>query len=114
DAGVDLLADRETLGALLVTVARQIGALDEALDVVVDEADFQPAVLHAGDFAGHDGILAQFARGGRLADRIAAELLDAERDALLLDIDVEDLGLNHVAAVVFLDDLLAGAAPVEV
>ena len=51
---------------------------------------------------------------GAARERIAADLLDAERDALLLDIDVEHLGLDHVAAVVVLDGLLARAVPVEV
>ena len=34
--------------------------------------------------------------------------------ALLLDIDVEHLRLNHVATVVLLDHLLAGTVPVEI
>ena len=46
--------------------------------------------------------------------RRCAQLLDAERDALLLDVDVEHLRLDHVAAVVLLDDLLARTVPVEV
>ena len=47
-------------------------------------------------------------------ERIAFELLDAERDALLLDVDVEHLGAHLVAFLVLLDDLLAGTLPVEV
>src|SRR5208283_4324636 len=42
------------------------------------------------------------------------ELFDAERNALLLDIDVEHLRLGLVALLVLLDDLLAGAFPVEI
>src|SRR5690606_37136263 len=91
DAGIDLLADAEALGALLVTVARQVVALDEGIDAVVDEVHFQPAILDGGDLAGDDGVLAQYARARCLAHQIPAELLDAERDALLVDIDVEDL-----------------------
>ena len=49
-----------------------------------------------------------------LGDRIALELLDAERDALLLDVDVEHLRLDHVALLVLLDHLLARTLPVEV
>ena len=45
---------------------------------------------------------------------IAADLLDAERDALLLDVDVEHLRLDLVAAIVVLDRLLARTVPVEV
>jgi hypothetical protein len=46
----------------------------------------------------------------RLGERIAFELLDAERDALLLDIDVEHLGLDHVALLEVVDHLLARLA----
>ena len=45
---------------------------------------------------------------------IAAELLDAERDALLLDVHVENLRANHVALLEVVDDLLARTVPVEV
>jgi hypothetical protein len=70
DAGVDLLADREALGALLVTVARQIGALDEGGHVGVDDLHFDAAILHRGDFAGDDRALLQIAgRGLRRTDR---------------------------------------------
>ncbi len=46
--------------------------------------------------------------------RVARQLLDAERDALLLDVDVEHLRLDRVAFLVFLDHLLARTFPVEV
>src|SRR5690606_10441991 len=114
DPGIDLLADREALGALLIAVARQVGAADEALDIVIDEIDLQAAILDAGDLAGDDRALAQLARGGGVADAVTRQLLDAERDALLLDVDIENLRLHHVAAVVLLDHLLARTAPVEI
>ena len=41
-------------------------------------------------------------------------MLDAERDALLLDVDVEHLRLDRVALLVFLDHLLARTLPVEI
>src|SRR5690606_27743693 len=106
--------DGETLGALLVAVPAEVGPLDEGLYAVVDQADVEPAVAHRDHFAGHDRVLAQLAGASSLADRIARHLLDAERDALLLDVDVENLRLDHVAAVVLLDDLLARTVPVEV
>ena len=43
-----------------------------------------------------------------------AELLDAERDALLLDVHVENLGAHDVALLEVVDDLLARTVPVEV
>jgi hypothetical protein len=49
-----------------------------------------------------------------LSHRIAVELLDAERDALLLDGDVENLSLDHIARVVIFDHLLARTLPVQV
>ena len=60
-ARVDLLADREALGALLVAVARKIAALDEGLDAGLDQPHFEAAILDADDLAGDDGVLAQFA-----------------------------------------------------
>jgi hypothetical protein len=94
DAGIDLLAHGEALGALLVTVARQVVALDEGFDAGFDEANFEAAILDGDHFAGDDGILAQFAGRGGVAGRITRKLLDAERDALLLDIDVEHLAVT--------------------
>jgi len=53
-----------------------------------------PLSFHLEHFASHDRALLDVAR---LGERIALELLDAERDALLLDIDVEHHGLDRVA-----------------
>src|SRR6185369_1465958 len=47
-------------------------------------------------------------------ERIRLELLDAERDALLLDIDVENLRAHLVALLVLLDHLLARTLPVQI
>ena len=41
-------------------------------------------------------------------------MLDADSDALLLDIDVEHLGFDVIAFLVVLDRLLAGPVPVEI
>ena len=51
-------------------------------------------VAGAGELAGGGGI------------RILAELLDAQRDALLLDVDIEHLRLDHLALL----EVAAGAA----
>ena len=48
DAGVDLLADREALGALVAAVAREIGALDEGGEVGADDLDVDAAFLDLG------------------------------------------------------------------
>src|SRR5690606_29136364 len=114
DARVDLLADGDALGALLVTVTRQVGTLDEAVRAAVAAANLDAAVLDGGDFAGHDRVLARLAVGADGRGRTTRQLLDAERDALLLDVDVENLRLHHLALLVLLDDLLARTGPVEV
>src|SRR5262245_3164126 len=111
DAGVDLLTDREAFGALLRAVARELRALDEGSKVGADDLHLETGLLHLGDLAGDDRTLLQLAR---FRERIAFELLDAERDALLLDIDVEHDGLDIVALLVLVDHLLARALPVEV
>src|SRR3954470_7043765 len=84
DACVDLFTDREALGTLIVAVARQFGALDEGGEVGADDLDVDPALLDVEHFAGDDGALLDIAR---LGEGIAFELLDAERNTLLLDID---------------------------
>src|SRR6266581_6309725 len=86
DAGVDLLADRETLGALLGAVAGEFGTLDEGGEIRADDLHVDARFLDLGDLAGDDRALLEVAG---LRERIRLELLDGERDALLLDIDVE-------------------------
>src|SRR5271168_907047 len=119
DAGIDLLADREALGTLIAAVAREFRALDECGEVSARELDFDAAVLDLEHFAGHDRALTHLALARVLAhllgrERIAGELLDAERDALLLDIDIEHHGAYSVALLELVDHLLARTRPVEV
>ena len=45
DPGIDLLADREALGALLGAVAGQIGALDEGGHVGAGDLHFEAVLL---------------------------------------------------------------------
>src|SRR6266436_1148314 len=108
---IDLFADGETLGALIGALARQFGPLDEGGEVGAGDLNFDAGFLHLEHFAGHDRALLDVAR---LGERIAFELLDAERDALLLDIDIEHHGLDHVALLEVVDHLLARQLPVEV
>src|SRR5581483_770840 len=84
---------------------------DECGEIGVDDLHVDVTVLHLGHFAGNDGALLQVA--GALHG-IALELLDAERNALLLDVDVENLRLHHVALLELLDHLLARTLPVQV
>src|SRR5580700_10809877 len=108
---IDLLADGEAVGALVVAVARQFGTLDEGGEVGARDLDLDAALLDLQHFAGHDRALLDVAG---FCEGIAFELLDAERDALLLDIDIEHHGFHHVALLVVVDHLLARKLPVEV
>src|SRR5262249_13469120 len=110
-AGIDLLADGEAFGALVVAVTRELGALDEGGEVGTGDLHLDTALLHFEHFAGHDRALLDIAR---LGERVAFELLDAERDALLFDVHIEHHGLHHVALLVVVDHLLARKLPVEV
>ena len=115
---VELLADLEALGALLVAVAAKVGALDEAGRAVVADLHFQPAVAHFEDGDGDRLALVDAARCRRppppTATPAALELLHAEADALLLDIDVEHDGLDRLALVMKRQRFLAGRAPGDV
>src|SRR6266403_2154145 len=90
-AGVDLLADREAFRALLGAVAGQIGEVDHAVDVAV-EPEKEAELGLVLDLALDDGA------GRILLDEdlpgIAHGLLEAERDAALDRIDLEDLHLH--------------------
>src|SRR3982074_3277596 len=108
---IDLFADGETLGALIGALARQFRPLDEGGEVGAGDLNFDAGFLHLEHFAGHDRALLDVAR---LGERIAFELLDAEREALLLDIDIEHHGLDHVALLEIVDHLLARKLPVEI
>ena len=111
DGGVHLVADIEALGPLLGAVARQVGALDEGGDVGVGQLDLDAVVLDRQHLAGDLAALAHLADG---IERVAADLLDAEADALLGGIDVEHHGFDRVALLVVLDGLVARLVPVEV
>src|SRR6202521_4463435 len=108
---IDLFADGETLGTLIVAITGEFGALDEGGEVGTGDLHLDAAFLHFEHLAGHDRALLDVAR---FCERIAFELLDAERDALLLDIDIEHHGLDHVALLEVVDHLLARKLPVEV
>src|SRR5436190_6891380 len=110
-AGIDLLADGETFGALIVAITGQLRPLDEGGEVGARDLHLDAGFLHFEHFASDDRALLDVAR---LREGVAFELLDAERDALLFDIDVEHHGLDHVALLEVVDHLLARKLPVEI
>src|SRR3984957_15194425 len=123
DPGVDLLANRKAIRTLFGTVAGEFRTLDEGRKLGADDLHVDAAFLHVGHLASDDDTLLQLAAGrfgagagaGALGGRTAlGKLLDAKRNALFLDVDVEHLGGNLVALLVLLDDLLAGAFPIQI
>src|SRR5688572_4385281 len=114
---IELLADLEALGALLVAVAAKVGALDEAGRSAVADLDLEPSVAHFEDRNGDRlalGDAAARSRRSRRRHAAALELLDAEADALLLDVDVKHLRLDGFALVMELQGFLARHAPGDV
>src|SRR5690606_21541855 len=91
DHGIELLTDLEALGALLVAVAAEVGPLDETGGPILADLHFEPAVADFEHRDGDDVVPGDAARAGAGRTAAALELLDAEADALLLDVDVEHL-----------------------
>src|SRR5690606_21622753 len=119
DACVDLFALAETLGTLVVAVAAEVSTTDEGGHFRVSDTDFNAPIVDFDDFGGDHSILAQatgFAASccTRFGQVVSSELLDTEADALLLDVDVENLGLDHVTTVVVVQGDFAGLLPIEV
>src|SRR5215212_3388703 len=83
---IDLFADSETFGALIGALPREFRPFDEGGEVGADDLNVDAAFLHLEHFAGHDRALLDVAGLGK---RIALELLDAKRNALLLHVNVK-------------------------
>src|SRR6185312_12425260 len=124
DHRVELLPDLEALRPLLVAVAAKVAALDEADRAVVADLNVESRILHLADSDGHRLALPHSAasrsaapagtRARARARAAALELLHAERDPLLLDIDVEHLRLDPLTLAVERKRLLARYAPGDV
>src|SRR4029079_12280728 len=121
DHRIELLSDLKALRTLLVAIAAEVAALDEAGRSVVADLDIQTGVLDRPDRDGQGFALLDSADCGRTAARASRgagaatfELLDAERNALLLYINVEDLRLERFALAVKLKRFLARNAPRDV
>jgi hypothetical protein len=95
DARVDLLADGETLRTLVVTVTdRSARRMKEVMSVWLTSFTSMPPSLTAVTSAGQRRPFLMQVAGSIGRRRVLAELLDAERDALLLDVDVENQALT--------------------
>src|SRR5262249_28050854 len=100
----------KALRPLIVAVAGEIGATDEALCPTV-ERDFETAVLNLRH-ADRDDVA--FLQRGHLGHRIERQLLHAEADALLFGIDIEHLDLDGLALLVLLDHLITRLVPRQI
>src|SRR3546814_13685979 len=104
----------ETLRLLLVAIARQVRAPDEAGRAIVADLHFKAAVADFQHRDGDDLVLARAGSGSGSGRSATLKLLHAKRDALLLDVDVQNHGLNRLALVVQVERVLAGNAPGDV
>src|SRR5579884_128905 len=109
--GVHLFADRKPVRPLLAAVARQFRFADES-GHAFRQLHLDASLGHGSDGAGHDIALLELR--APFLEGVGLELLDAEGDALLLDIDIEHLDPHALALAVVLHRLLAGAVPVDV
>src|SRR5262245_19205766 len=91
DAGIHFLANREALRSLLAALARKIGTLYERNEIGTDNLHVDPGLFHLRDLAGDDRPLLEIARRFH---RIAGKLFDAERNAFLFDVYIENLCLD--------------------
>ena len=96
---MDLVADRDDLLGRLDVALGHLGDVDEALDAVAD-LDEHAERDELGDLALDDRADREVL--DELLPRILRGLLEAERDALAVEVDVEHL---HVDLVADLDDL---------
>src|SRR6056297_813217 len=110
DAHIDLVADREPLGALLCPVTAEVGATDEGFHALVFHLD--AAILDRRHFDGDDRAALHATHG--IGELVTAERLDRERDTLFLDIHLGDDRLNHIAFLVALDRFLAALVPAQI
>src|SRR6266571_4500935 len=107
----DAVAFLEVGPGVLDAVAGDLGGAQVALEVAA-HGDDRPLGVDRLD--GPRNELAFFVARDEVVERIAFELLDAERDALALDVDREHLGLDLLALLEIAHRLLAGQRPGEV
>src|SRR5262249_51961597 len=111
DLGLDHVARLEERRGLVDALGGELGDVDQPLDPLL-QLDEDAEVGDAGDRAldpRTDGVAARY-----LAPRVFRQLLDAERDALVVDVDAEHHGLHLLALLVELGGVLHLLRPVQV
>src|SRR4029079_15300348 len=68
ETGVDLLADLEAVGALIVAIAAKLRTLDEGGEVAASDLDVDAGLLDLGHLGGDDVALLHIASGRHLID----------------------------------------------
>src|SRR5690606_2640173 len=115
DQRVDLLAHLEAVRTLLVAVAAEVGPLDEARRTVVAGLNFEAAIADFEHGYRDHVVLLQPARAGAAGRRSALfELLHAQADTLLFDIDIENDRVDLLTLAVQRQRVLARNAPSDV
>jgi len=104
---VDLVANAETLWALLGTVAGQVGTTDEGCHAFVGH--FHAAIFDLGHFNSDDR--ATLYAANSVCERITVQRFDGQRNTLFLDVDFSNLGFDHVTFAEITDDVFAAAFP---
>src|SRR5712691_5493335 len=111
DHRVDAVAFLEMVAGVLDAVAGNLGSAQVAFDVA-RQVDHRP--LRDDRLDGALDELALFVARDEIVERVALELLDAERDPLALDVDRQHLRLGLLALLEIPHRLLAGLRPGEV
>src|SRR5690606_17313612 len=110
DADINLVADLEACGALVLTVAGEVPTTDEGLHAVVFDLDAAIFDRRHGD--GDDR--ATLDAFDSLGHRVVFKRFDRERDALFLDVNFLNDGFHHIALAEVLDGFLAAGIPADV
>ena len=108
---VQLIADMETLRALVLTVARQIGTTDKGRDIALGNRHFQTAIGNRRHLASHRVATAQI---GNALKRVAVQLLDAKADAFFFLVNIQHHGFHRVAFIILRQRFIARCVPIEV
>ncbi|ABA50251.1 hypothetical protein BURPS1710b_2994 [Burkholderia pseudomallei 1710b] len=108
---VDLLAFLQHVASVFDAILRDFRRTQVALDVRRQRDDRALRIDRLHDAVDDRTLVVH---RDVVAERIAFELLDAERNAFLLDVDAEHDRLDFIALLVLADSLFAGFAPRQV
>src|SRR5690606_21307994 len=111
DHGFDVLAGLQHGGGVLDAARGDLGGAQVALDVD-RQGDDRALGLDRLDHALHHGALV--IGSDVVVERIAFQLLDAQRDAFLVGVDAQHHGFDFVALLEVADGLFAGFGPGQV